>query len=1221
MAQIINRNGIDYNFPDDYTQQQIDQFFTIREAENKQQEIKDTQKAEEDKRGILTDIPVQIVGGVRDGISSGINLIEGVGQDIKEYTGYGGFTFGENAKNGLVQYHSYDDAINNNIKFPISGDITKTGDSAFDLPEVDEADTTTGNITRSITQFVTGWYATAPVKPLKFVKGSKATTKLAQSTARGAVADFVAFDGDTGRFVDMINDEFPGLQNPLFEYLSSEDKDEGFYEARFKNALEGALLGGLTEGLFRAAPKIKSQLTDMAKYIKLKRKSLTGQKFDAEKLKKIEEKLADDANKNLAPDGQGGTKKLVKSILEEATTDNVGNVVKTIKDKASADELNEKIVESFTNFIDNARIDPVTGKPKKTGLDFKNIDDALDFQLSPRAYADTNFGAIVLDTIQKVIKSEKQFDVISDKIIERQAAKAGGDIIQTTKMLGQLGDKLQDGLKFMYASQMVQQNLADALYKMANGIRRNTGEFTQNEMKLTTALLMRLMRFDGKVTSNLGRGLRLRGILKDSNTDLSQQSILDLVKGFDKWDGNFDDFVEAVALVKDKNALIRVTDFLFRNKFWNKANELWMSAALSLPKTQIVNITSTGLNAFIRPASQWVGSKLTWGLDDATRNQMKAQGDEAVAIMAGYKQYLSDAVTFMKKAFADEDSVLFAGSTKFDTNTKALGTGKWAKIIRTPLRALTAMDEFFKQITYRSKLTTIAVREARAKGLSTEKIVGNLPDGRGISEFEEYVSNRFRQGFDESGLIGVDAEAMRFAQEVTFTKDLDGILGKVQEITNEVPIAKQVLPFVKTPANLAIQAIEMSPLGVTGKNWGNFTGASRDAAKIAQTRGRVAIGTGILGLASMLSMTGNITGGYSSNPEIRKQQQANGFKPYSIKIGNTYIEYGRLDPIAMLVGTVADYTSIYSDLSDADRAKIENNLMNFMMNQTSQDRKSDISMGDKITNAVGASYKSVFKNIASKTYLRGLIDFLKAIDGEDADKTLPIWLQQKGASYIPNILTKAFNDPYLREAKTTVDAFKKKFGQLGDAPKRYNYLGEPVMAQGNPLARLFNNMVNPFTVQQGNQDFVLENTIKHNIDIPVLDKVKNGIDLTQFVNKNGKNFYDHFNEQMAKSPLRESLVELMKSDRFKDAQDEIVLDANNRFGGKKALVAEEVARWRDITFKTIQYSDEFKSKFNNKVSIGQAFINKEIFKSIGKGTNQYPEGFDTTIYNFLEKTK
>ena len=30
--------------------------------------------------------------------------------------------------------------------------------------------------------------------------------------------------------------------------LSSEGKDEGFYEARFKNAIEGALLGSVVEG-------------------------------------------------------------------------------------------------------------------------------------------------------------------------------------------------------------------------------------------------------------------------------------------------------------------------------------------------------------------------------------------------------------------------------------------------------------------------------------------------------------------------------------------------------------------------------------------------------------------------------------------------------------------------------------------------------------------------------------------------------------------------------------------------------------------------------------------------------------------------------------------------------------------------------------------------------------------------------------------------------------
>ena len=58
----------------------------------------------------------------------------------------------------------------------------------------------------------------------------------------------------------------------------------------------------------------------------------------------------------------------------------------------------------------------------------------------------------------------------------------------------------------------------------------------------------------------------------------------------------------------------------------------------------------------------------------------------------------------------------------------------------------------------------------------------------------------------------LDKEASRYAKEVTFTKDLDGILGYIQNMVNEVPILKQIMPFVKTPANLAIQAVEMTPL-------------------------------------------------------------------------------------------------------------------------------------------------------------------------------------------------------------------------------------------------------------------------------------------------------------------------------------------------------------------------------------------------------------------------
>ena len=60
---------------------------------------------------------------------------------------------------------------------------------------------------------------------------------------------------------------------------------------------------------------------------------------------------------------------------------------------------------------------------------------------------------------------------------------------------------------------------------------------------------------------------------------------------------------------------------------------------------------------------------------------------------------------------------------------------------------------------------------------------------------------------------------------------------------------------------------------------------------------------------------------------IRKQQQSQGFQPYSIRIPgtDTYIEYGRLDPIGMMIGFIADYSTIYNDLNEGDRAEIENN--------------------------------------------------------------------------------------------------------------------------------------------------------------------------------------------------------------------------------------------------------------------------------------------------------
>ena len=67
----------------------------------------------------------------------------------------------------------------------------------------------------------------------------------------------------------MLTDVAPQLENPLTDYLES-DEDDTWYEARFKNALEGAGLGGAIEGTFRAFRwyKNKKQLANGLHYKK-----------------------------------------------------------------------------------------------------------------------------------------------------------------------------------------------------------------------------------------------------------------------------------------------------------------------------------------------------------------------------------------------------------------------------------------------------------------------------------------------------------------------------------------------------------------------------------------------------------------------------------------------------------------------------------------------------------------------------------------------------------------------------------------------------------------------------------------------------------------------------------------------------------------------------------------------------------------------------------------
>ena len=218
-------------------------------------------------RSLLGDVGISAVDGVRDAVQSTIGLVEGIGDTLGEKTNIGGFVFGEDAENGIMGYENYETWKSKGREDLLFG---KAGvKDAIELPDFEgDPQTIAGGLTKGISQFLTGWFTGGKVlKGVKYATGgykgvspflrAGTTGQVTKTMAKGAIADFTAFDEETGRLVDMVNQHAPFLNNPLFDYLAS-DPDDTFYEARFKNALEGAGIGGTIEAVVRSFRYIKN---------------------------------------------------------------------------------------------------------------------------------------------------------------------------------------------------------------------------------------------------------------------------------------------------------------------------------------------------------------------------------------------------------------------------------------------------------------------------------------------------------------------------------------------------------------------------------------------------------------------------------------------------------------------------------------------------------------------------------------------------------------------------------------------------------------------------------------------------------------------------------------------------------------------------------------------------------------------------------------------------
>ena len=133
-------------------------------------------------------------------------------------------------------------------------------DRDFDfVPEWLETETGAGKAVSGISRFLTGFVGAGKV--LKAAKIAGQITKLGkaakyiQPMAQGALTDAIVYDPHEERLSNLLV-QFPMLDNPVTQFLAADETD-GKAEGRFKNALEGMALGGITDGIFALAKGLK----------------------------------------------------------------------------------------------------------------------------------------------------------------------------------------------------------------------------------------------------------------------------------------------------------------------------------------------------------------------------------------------------------------------------------------------------------------------------------------------------------------------------------------------------------------------------------------------------------------------------------------------------------------------------------------------------------------------------------------------------------------------------------------------------------------------------------------------------------------------------------------------------------------------------------------------------------------------------------------------------
>jgi len=436
-------------------------------------------------------------------------------------------------------------------------------------------------------------------------------------------------------------------------------------------------------------------------------------------------------------------------------------------------------------------------------------------------------------------------------------------------------------------------------------------------------------------------------------------------------------------------------------KWLDKINELWINSLLSGPQTHVVNMMGNTMTALAQIPEHAIAAGIGGARSLARRQKVADRvlfselGARSVGLLQGAKEGLRQAARTLRTGEGSD----FAN--KVEARNQDAISGLKGKVIRTPTRLLSAEDELFKGMARRMELAGLAIRNARSEGF-----VGDAARKRAAELLANPTEKMLDQAFD-------------YGRYVTFQRPLGPAARHVSQFTQALPGAKFILPFVRTPTNLLKFSLERSPAAFLVDSWrADFKagGARRDLA-IA----RAAVGSGVGAVVAELAAKGLITGNGPADEDAKQLLRADGWQPYSIKIGDRYISYQRLDPFASTLGVAAGMVELQDHMTDKQR--------------------------EKVAMLVTAS---VMQNLSSKTWLSGIGDLVEAVN--DPTRYADNWIKRlAGSAAVPAGVAQVARtmDPTMREAESILDAVRARVPELSKSlPSRRDVWGKPIESEG-----------------------------------------------------------------------------------------------------------------------------------------------------------------------------